>query len=67
LRDAARLLPIVGMFLLLLPTLWVPDGRIHLSAVDIIYFFTVWLALVIVAAVFARGLRSGDRAERDED
>jgi peptidoglycan/LPS O-acetylase OafA/YrhL len=67
LRDAARLLPIVGLFLLLLPMLWVPDGRIHLSAGDIIYFFVVWLGLVLAAAVFARGLRPGERSEEDED
>jgi hypothetical protein len=67
LRDAARLLPIVGLFLLLLPTLWAPDGRIHLTAVDIIYFFAVWLILVLVAAIFARSLRSGDRAAEEEE
>jgi hypothetical protein len=67
LRDAARLLPIVGVFLLLLPTLWVADGKIHLSAADIIYFFSVWLGLVCLAAVFARGLRSGDGAGDEDD
>ena len=67
LRDAARLLPIIGTFLLILPTLWVEDGKIHLTAADLIYFFTVWLLLVIVAAVFARGLRPGERAEEEED
>ena len=67
LRDAARLLPIVGGFLLLLPILWMPDGRIKLTAGDIIYFFAVWLALIVVAAVFSRGLRVGDRGEEEED
>jgi hypothetical protein len=67
LRDAARLLPIIGVFLLLLPVLWTPDGRINLTAIDIIYFFGVWLVLILVAAAFARGLRVGDRAEEEED
>jgi hypothetical protein len=67
LRDAARLLPIVGAFLLMLPVFWTPDGRIHLTAVDIIYFFSVWLFLILIAAAFARGLRVGDRAEEEED
>ncbi len=67
LRDAARLLPIVGVFLLLLPILWMPDGKINLTAGDIIYFFAVWLALIVVAAVFSRGLRVGDRGEEEED
>lgn len=66
-RDAARLLPIVGGFLLLLPILWMPDGRINLTAADIIYFFAVWLFLIVVAAVFARGLRAGYRGEEEED
>jgi hypothetical protein len=67
LRDAARLLPIVGTFLLLLPILWMPDGMINLTAVDIIYFFAVWLGLILVAAAFSRGLRVGDRSEEEED
>lgn len=67
LRDAARLLPIVGAFLLFLPILWMPGGKITLTAGDIIYFFAVWLILIVVAAAFARGLRAGDRAEEDED
>lgn len=67
LRDAARLLPIVGGFLLLLPILWMPDGRINLTAADIIYFFAVWLLLIVIAAAFARGLRGGDRGEEEED
>jgi hypothetical protein len=67
LRDAARLLPIVGVFLLMLPVLWTPDGRINLTAVDLIYFFAVWLVLILIAAAFARGLRVGDRAEEEED
>lgn len=67
LRDAARLLPIVGLFLLLLPILWMPDGMINLTAADIIYFFAVWLGLVLIAAAFARGLRGGDRSEEEED
>ena len=67
LRDAARLLPIVGAFLLLLPVLWMADGKIALTSGEIIYFFGVWLFLIVVAAAFARGLRVGERAEEEED
>jgi hypothetical protein len=67
LRDAARLLPIVGLLLWLLPILWMPGGKINLTAADIIYFFTIWLALIVVASAFARGLRVGDRGEEEED
>jgi hypothetical protein len=63
LRDAARLLPILGAFLLLLPILWMPDGRITLTASDIIYFFAVWLGLILLAAAFSRGLRPGEEED----
>jgi hypothetical protein len=67
LRDAARLLPVVGTFLLLLPMLWTADGKIALTSGEMIYFFGVWLFLIVVAAAFARGLRVGERAEEEED
>jgi hypothetical protein len=67
LRDAARLLPVLGMFLLLLPLLWTPDARMALSSGDVIFFFAVWLALIGLAAAFAPGLRGGDGADDEED
>jgi hypothetical protein len=67
LRDAARLLPIVGAFLLLLPILWMPDGRIKLTSADIIYFFSAWTVLILAAAALSRRLRVGDRDGEDED
>jgi hypothetical protein len=67
LRDAARLLPVVGGFLLLLPLLWTPDSRMALRSGDVIYFFSVWLVLIAFAAAFAPGLRGGDGADDEED
>lgn len=67
LRDAARVLPVLGLFLLLLPLLWTPDARMALSAGDVIYFFTVWLVLIALAAAFAPGLRGGSGGSEDED
>ncbi|MFN4191940.1 MAG: hypothetical protein ACK4FR_03285 [Tabrizicola sp.] len=67
LRDAARLLPVLGLFFLLLPLLWAPDARMALAANDVIYFFSVWLGLILLAAAFAPGLRGGEGAEDDED
>lgn len=67
LRDAARLLPVAGAFLLLLPLLWAPDARMSLSSGDVIYFFLVWLVLIGLAAAFASGLRGGDGADDEED
>ena len=67
LRDAARLMPILGAILLLLPLLWAPESRMSLASGDVIYFFTVWLVLIGLAAVFAPGLRSGEGADEEED
>lgn len=67
LRDAARLLPVLGLFLLLLPLLWTTDAGITLHSADVIYFFSVWLGLIGLAAAFAPGLRGGDGADDEED
>ena len=67
LRDAARLLPILGLFLLLLPLLWAPEAGVSLTANDVIYFFLVWLVLILLAAAFAPGLSRGDSGTEDDD
>jgi len=67
LRDAARLLPLLGVFLFLLPMLWASDARMTMSAGDVIYFFAVWLGLIGLAAGFAPGLRGGDGSDEEED
>ena len=67
LRDAARLLPVVGTLLLLLPVLWTADAQVHLTSGEVIYFFLVWLGLIGVAAAFAPGLRGGDGTGEDDD
>ena len=57
LRDAARLLPVLGTFLVLLPVLWAPDATATRdTAPDGIYLFAVWAGLVVAAALMARGL-----------
>ena len=67
LRDAARLLPVLGAFLLLLPLFWASESRMSLTSGDVIYFFAVWLLLIGLAAAFAPGLRSGDGQDEEED
>ena len=57
--DAARLLPILGVTLMCLPLLWTgsPDTPTS-TTYAMIYFFCLWLALVVGAAVLSRHLRS---------
>ena len=57
LRDAARLLPVLGLVLLLLPMLWAPAVRTTVA--DAIYVFVVWVALIVAAAALAPWLRQG--------
>ena len=67
LRDAARLLPILAVFLIILPMLWGQAGSdLRSSGLDAIYLFVVWLCLIIAAAVLARRLTLGDTPP-DED
>ena len=72
LRDAARLLPVFGAFLMLLPMLWSPaGGGQRLLSSDVIWFFVTWALLVLVAAALAPGLSAPEtprpRDGQDED
>jgi hypothetical protein len=55
LRDAARLLPIFGFLLLLLPLLW---GQVLGKGAGrmVVFVFCVWALLIVVAAWLAPGL-----------
>lgn len=63
LRDAARLLPLVGLLLMLLPGLGRETGG---DARDAIYLFVLWAGLIAAAAVLAPGL-SRTEAEQDAE
>ncbi len=65
LRDAARLLPLAGAFLFLMPGLWAPNappgtGTAHGG----LYLFAVWFGLILGAALLSRPLSA--EAEREE-
>ena len=57
-HDAARLLPIVGVVLLMPPvvTLFVADAVIGGVPLIVVYLFCTWLALIGCAAWLARRL-----------
>jgi len=59
-RDAAVILPLLGLFLLMPPliTLFARGEHLFGIPVIVIYIFGVWLALVACAALIARRLAS---------
>ena len=64
LRDAARVLPVVGAILFLLPILW-PMGREggQTTSAALIYIFVVWAGLIAVAALISRLMRFDPEGE----
>ncbi len=58
LADAARLLPVLGLALFLLPLFWGPDvsGKPNLTASDGLFLFVIWIGLIGLAAIIARSL-----------
>lgn len=62
LMDAARILPVAGFVLILLPVLWTQSGRMG-TAGEALYLFALWLGLVIAAALLSRPLRAALRRD----
>ncbi|WP_103333221.1 hypothetical protein [Pseudotabrizicola formosa] len=63
-RDAARLLPVVGLFLMLMPVLWAPQDTVRRdTAPDGIYLFVVWALLIAFAMLISRGLNTADEGD----
>jgi hypothetical protein len=67
LRDAARLLPIVGLFLLHVPSLWqaqLPQLAAQATARGILYVFVIWALMIACAAALAPSLTLPDSDPR---
>ena len=65
--DAARVLPVFGAFLLLLPMLWAPAGDKARGTVhDGLYLFLVWAGLIAVARLLAPSLTAEEQPDGDE-
>lgn len=57
LRDAARLLPVLGAFLVMVPLLWPrgADGEAaEATSAAIVYLFGIWILLIVLAFALAR-------------
>lgn len=62
-RDAARLVPLLGLVLLIMPLTWLSD-RTNASA--LVYIFGAWLALLMLSALLSSLIRS-DAPPADQD
>ncbi|TNC52894.1 hypothetical protein FHG66_00955 [Rubellimicrobium rubrum] len=68
-RDAARLLPVLGVVLLVVPLLWTRSdqpGGVG-NSVALIYVFAVWAGLIAGANLLSRLLRRDTEDDADED
>ncbi len=66
--DAARMLPLVGVFLILVPILWQPAATAEPdTARGFIYLFVVWVALIAAAFVLSRRLSRSGLSNRQAD
>lgn len=55
--DAARLLPVAGAVILMLPVLWAPgETEAPDTGRGTVYLFASWALLIAAAALIARGL-----------
>lgn len=68
LRDAARLLPVVGLFLMLMPLLWSGErgedgGEDGGGGGAVVFVFVVWALMIAGAALLAPALEQPDEAD----
>lgn len=55
--DAARVLPVLGFVLILLPVLWTQGGQMG-TAGEAVYIFILWFVLILSAALLSRPLHA---------
>jgi len=69
--DAARLLPVLGILLVMVPVLWGTDATRPSTSSAILYLFGIWAALVVLAFVVSSRLRhlrnAGDKSVSSDE
>ena len=63
LMDAARILPVVGLVMILLPVLWTGGAAGMTTAGQTVYLFVLWIGLILAAGLLSRPLRAALRRE----
>ncbi|WP_417514961.1 hypothetical protein [Minwuia sp.] len=68
LRDAALLLPLIGLFLLMPPFVGLLSGPARLAGVPaiVVYIFAVWAMLIALGFLLSRRLSTGGEAASTE-
>ncbi len=67
LMDAARMLPVLGLVLMLVPMLWAPQpGGLRTTSTDGFYLFLIWGGLILAARLLAPGLDTTPPDARDD-
>lgn len=64
LMDGARILPVIGLVLFLLPALWRAETGPE-TASEALYLFAIWALLILTAALLARPLRRTSAPQPD--
>jgi hypothetical protein len=66
-RDAAKLVPVLGAVLLTIPLAWQSEGADETSnASALVYIFGVWVVLIVLTAVLSNLIRSdASRSQND--
>ena len=66
LLDWIRVVPVIGLFLWLLPILWGREGAdATRSSSAIVYVFLVWIALIFITFISARLLKKTPQYLKD--
>ena len=60
--DAARLLPVFGTFLFVVPMLLLPKGQAGSTAEAMIYVFLLWILLIVFGALLTRYIKRAEQA-----
>lgn len=66
LRDAARMLPVLGIVLLLLPLLWERGDEGARNSQALVFVFSVWMLLIVLSFVLSRLLRTDADADGED-
>jgi hypothetical protein len=68
LADAARMLPVVGALLFMLPVLWAPQRTAETdTAAGGVFLFSVWAGFILAAVVLSRRLGAEPEVRQDEE